>query len=340
MNRAVAVYGAYGHTGRFVVAELVKRGLSPILIGRDPARLDALSAEHPGSVARAASVTDPTALDRALEGAAGVINCAGPFATTAGPVVQAAVRSGIPYVDVAAEIEANLDTFAQDSESARASGVIIIPAMAFYGGLGDLLATAAMGDWDQADEISVAYGLSGWVPTPGTLAAGEVSRDRRGGRRIAHLDGSLRLTDGARPASEWTFPAPIGMQPVLEEFTMADTVTIARHLDVRRIRSFMTTAAVDGLEAGLSSGPGRPPERFVLEVVVRKDGLERRASAGGEDIYATSAPLAVEAMSRLLGSSRPKPGVYSAGEAFDARDFLNALSPEHLSIRFHEKGKP
>ncbi|MBN3828278.1 saccharopine dehydrogenase, partial [Burkholderia sp. Ac-20384] len=35
----VAVYGATGHTGRFVVAELARRGVRAIRIGRDAARL-------------------------------------------------------------------------------------------------------------------------------------------------------------------------------------------------------------------------------------------------------------------------------------------------------------
>src|SRR4051794_10100010 len=95
----VLVYGAYGHTGRFVVAELRKRGFEPVLSGRDAARL-------PGG--RPASVDDPASLDRALDGVAAVINCAGPFAATARPVAEAAIRAGVPCVDVAAEIEANL----------------------------------------------------------------------------------------------------------------------------------------------------------------------------------------------------------------------------------------
>ncbi len=34
-NQTVTVFGAYGHTGRFVVSELRKRGWTPILSGRD-----------------------------------------------------------------------------------------------------------------------------------------------------------------------------------------------------------------------------------------------------------------------------------------------------------------
>jgi short subunit dehydrogenase-like uncharacterized protein len=159
-EHTVAVFGAYGHTGRFVVSELLERGWTPILSGRDPDRLNALGDVHPGLDLRPASVDDAASLDRALDGATSVINCAGPFARTSAPLIEAALRARIPYLDVAAEVEANLDTFEQYAGRAREAGTVIVPAMAFYGGLGDLLATAAMGDWNAADEICIAYALS------------------------------------------------------------------------------------------------------------------------------------------------------------------------------------
>jgi short subunit dehydrogenase-like uncharacterized protein len=169
---AVVVYGATGHTGRFVVAELLERGFTTVVSGRDAAQLEALAAEWGEVAVRLATVNDPSSLDRALVGAAAVVNCAGPFAVTGGPVVEAALRAGIPYVDVAAEIEANASMFADYAEAARKTDTPVVPAMAFYGGLGDLLVTAAMGEWTAADEAHVAYGLSGWHPTPGTRVAG------------------------------------------------------------------------------------------------------------------------------------------------------------------------
>src|SRR5262245_40026815 len=99
----VTVFGAYGHTGRFVVAELLRRGWATVLSGRDSERLRAVAAAHGNAEVRAASVDDPASLDRAVSGAAGVINCAGPFAHTAGPVIEAALRARILYLDVAAE---------------------------------------------------------------------------------------------------------------------------------------------------------------------------------------------------------------------------------------------
>ncbi len=76
-NKTVAVYGAYGHTGRFVVSELRRRGWTPILSGRDAGKLQAFGTENPGLELRPASVDEPAALDRALAGAVAVINCAG-----------------------------------------------------------------------------------------------------------------------------------------------------------------------------------------------------------------------------------------------------------------------
>jgi len=147
-NRTVTVYGAYGHTGRFVVSELRKRGWTPILSGRDADKL-------------------PDTLPDTLPDRLNAIGAAHP-------------------------------------------GLEIRPAMAFYGGLGDLLATAAMGNWPEADEIFIASGLSSWKPTLGTRAAGQVSKQRRNGQRIVFSKGRMEFRTDTAPITEWTFPPPIG----------------------------------------------------------------------------------------------------------------------------------
>ncbi|WP_030567658.1 saccharopine dehydrogenase family protein [Streptomyces aureocirculatus] len=336
---SVVVFGAYGHTGRFVVAHLRERGFVPVLSGRDAGKLRALAESAPGAEVRPASVDDAAALDRALAGAAAVINCAGPFATTAAPVIEAALRAGIPYVDVAAEIEANVDTFARFTERARAAGAVVVPAMAFYGGLGDLLATAALGDWTAADDIHIAYGLSGWHPTAGTRAAGEVSHRRRESRRVRYANGRLEYHDDAPATVRWAFPEPMGKRAVIDDFTMADAVTIPSHVSVPDVHSYMTVEAARDLAAPDTPSPaavderGRSDQRFLVDVTVRFEGAERRAVARGQDIYAVTAPLAVEAVHRILTGRTRAVGVASAGEIFDARDFLRALSG-HLTVDF------
>ncbi|WP_228770068.1 saccharopine dehydrogenase family protein [Actinokineospora alba] len=330
---AVVVYGAYGHTGQFVVAELRDRGMTPILAGRDAAKLQAA---FPGEEVRPASVDDPGSLDAALAGAAVVINAAGPFAATAGPVIEAALRAGIPYLDVAAEVEAVADTFRYD-DKARAAGVTVVPAMAFYGGLGDLLATAAMGGSDVADEIHLAYALSSWKPTEGTRASGRVSKGRRDGGRLVYRNQRLELRTDSAPVTEWAFPAPVGTQAVQAEFTMADSVTIPTHLKASEIHTYMTVAPLADLFDAEATAPsavddrGRSDQTFVVEVVVRQGDERRRAVACGQDIYAISAPLVVEATERVLSGQFPA-GVISAGSAFDARDFLMSLRDLSVEI--------
>lgn len=318
---SVTVYGASGHTGRFIVAELRERGLTPVVSGRNPDKL----APFGGDI-RPAALDDPAALDRALAGSAAVINAAGPFAETAAPLLEAAMRAGIPYLDVAAELEAVLDTFGYH-DRAVAAGIPVVPAMAFYGGLGDLLTSAAMADWTTADRIDVAYWLSSWHPTGGTLASSRVSRQRRDGGRPVLTDGRLTLREDTAPLTDWTFPSPVGQVPVHAEFTMADSLVVSRHLDVPVINTYMAAKAVQDLAGATPPAPaderGRSDQRFLIEIVVHRAGEERRITAEGQDIYAISAPLVVEAAERVLTTGRT--GILVPGAVFDARDFLGSI---------------
>jgi hypothetical protein len=199
------------------------------------------------------------------------------------------------------------------------------------------LATAAMGDWTAADEAHIAYGLSSWHPTAGTRAAGAVSRGRRNGRRVRFANGRLEYRDDAPPTLKWAFPDPMGTRAVIGEFTMADVVTIPSHLSIPEVRTYMTVEAAGELSAPDTPAPapvderGRSAQTFLVDVVVRSGGSERRAVASGQDIYAVTAPLAVEAVHRILTGQTKAVGVVSAGEIFDALDFLRALS-SHISL--------
>lgn len=332
-GQSIAVYGAYGHTGRFVVAGLLRRGFTPILCGRDPQQLAALGAAHPGLQVRTASIDDPDALDRALAGAAVVINCAGPFLDTAPPLIEAALRAHIHYLDLAAEQGAVLATFERFSTAARNAGIAVIPAMAFYGGLGDLLATAAMGDWADADEIRIAIALDSWQPTRGTRLTGA----RNTARRLVVSDNRLQALADPPPTCDWDFPAPFGRQEVVG-LPLSEIITMSRHLRAPEVHAYMNLAPLQDLRDPQTPAPtpadasGRSSQRFLVDVVVRKGIEERRALAHGRDIYAVTAPLVVEAVARLLAGSCRTTGVVSAGQGFDARDFLGSLEAADITM--------
>jgi len=330
-NPTITVFGAYGHTGRFVVSQLRKRGWRAILSGRDADKLNAMASQHAGSEVRVASVDNPHSLDRAISGANAVINCAGPFLDTAVPIIEAAIRSGIHYLDVAAEQGAVLNVFERFADFSRSASVVIAPAMAFYGGLGDLMATTAMGEWDCADEICIAVALDSWKPTLGTRLTGQ----RNAGRRFIFSNNKLERADP--PGRSWIFPAPFGEQDVVP-LSLAETITISHHLRTPEIRVFMNLAPIADLRNPDTPVPtaadqsGRSSQIFLMDVIVRKGRVARRIVARGRDIYAVSAPIVVEATQRAVNNLGKKCGVVAAGEAFDAQEFLNALSPEHFVI--------
>jgi hypothetical protein len=336
VNKRVTVFGAYGHTGSFVVAELRRRGWTAVLSGRNEGKLAAAAQEHAGAEVRVASVSDPTSLEGAIAGSSAVINCAGPFLDTAIPVIEAAIRSRVHYLDVAAEQVAVLGVFDRfRADSRTTGGVVIAPATAFYGGLGDLMATAAMGDWDSADEITIAVALDSWRPTRGTRLTGE----RNPGRRLIFSNNRLERADPP-PGRTWAFPGPFGEQQVVPH-SLAETITISSHLRTPEIRVFMNLAPLADLRNPDTPPPapadesGRSSQIFVMDVIATRGRKARRVVACGRDIYAVTAPIVVEATQRVVSGANRTTGVVAAGEAFDARDFLSSLGPAQVKVDFH-----
>ncbi len=330
LHPVVAVYGASGHTGRFVVAELSRRGATAIAIGRNAASLAA--ADFPAGVRhKVAALDDRAALDRALTRADAVINCAGPFLDTAEPLVSAALRSRIHYFDVTAEQASAQAIFERYSASAEDAGVAVIPAMGFFGGLADLLATAALGDWTHADEARIGIALDSWKPTEGTRVTGR----RNTAPRLTLREG--RLQPLADPAANlvWPFADPFGAQEMVE-LPFTEAILIGRHLQVGELHTYLNTTPLRDLRNADTPAPvaadtsGRSAQTFLVEVEVRHEGAVRRASARGRDIYAITAPLVVEAVERVLNGGAAHGGVFAPGALFDAQDFLTALAPDLL----------
>lgn len=331
--KKIVVFGASGHTGGFVVSELARRGRMVILAGRDSEKLLAVQKKHPAFEIRVGCTDDPASLDQALAGASLVINCAGPFVDTAAPMMEAALRAGIHYLDVTAEQGVALAAFEKFSDAARTAGVVMMPSVAFYGALGDLLATFAMGDWCTADEIQIAVALDSWKPTQGTRLTGQ----RNLGRRLVFSNNRLSPVEEPPPKLNWVFQAPFGRQEVVA-VPLAETVVVSRHLRVAEIRAYMNLPPLADLHNPGTPGPtpaderGRSAQQFLMEVKVRRGNEERRAMAAGRDIYAVTAPIVVEAAERIMAGDTRATGTAAPGEIFDAEAFLRALSPEHISF--------
>jgi len=331
----IAVYGASGHTGRFVLAELQRRGFVPVACGRNPAHLRELATI--GFETRVAAIDDPAALDTALAGCAAVLHCAGPFLDTARGMLDAALRARIPYLDVAAEQQSVADTLSRDDE-ARAAGICVIPAMAFYGGLADLLATAALGGAHDADAVEIAVALDGWHPTAGTRRTGERNHYPR--CYVEH--GESRIVPDPAPLREIIFPAPFGAQQSVL-CTLSEAIVLPHHITCRQLHSWMNLTPLRDLRDPATPPPHaiddsrRSAQRFMVDVRVRRAGAEKHVIASGRDIYAITAPLLVEALQRILDGRSRGHGCLAPGAAFEARDFILALAPV-LEVSFDPPG--
>jgi len=327
----VAVFGATGHTGRFVIAELLRRETTPIAIARDSKVLSEANFPH-NAVRRQATVDDAALLDQALHGAQAVINCAGPFVDTADAIASAAVRAGIHYVDVCAEQISASKTLEKFDEPARKAGVTVISAVAFYGGLADLMVTALLGDWDAVDSIEVVMGIDSWHPTPGTRNT--IARNAVGNLMIT--GGRLTPLSPSPVSKRWCIPGPLGDQAVVE-VPFSEAILISRHVKTAELHNYLPQIAVSEVLDSTTPAPkatdamGRSTQRFVIEVVVTRGNEKRRAISRGQDSYAVTAPLACEAIARLLKGNIP-PGAHAPGEIFDGKEFLEALGRDHLTL--------
>lgn len=327
----VAVIGATGHTARFVAEALGRAKLGQLFVGRDAGRLRTMAEAFPGAELRVAAFEDPAALDAAIQGASAIIHCAGPFLDTAKPVHEAALRVGIHSIDLTAEQGSALDTFERFDASARRAGVAIVPGLAFYGGLGELLATLAVGAWTEDVTVDIAIALDSWHPTAGTRRTGA----RNTAQRLVLRDGRLVGIESPRRMTR-TLPAPFHEQAFVE-VPFTETVLVARQLPVRTLNAWLSERALADVRDSATPPPeraedGRSPQRFLVEVRARSGAQERTLAVSGRDIYATSAELAVAAVTQLLERPPRQGGAYTPGQLFDARALLEALSPGVLTV--------
>lgn len=325
----VAVYGATGYTGRFVVAELLRRGMTPIAVARNAKALSAANYPENEVFCRQAIVEDPASLDRALHGAQAVINCAGPFIDTADAIASAALRGGSHYVDVCAEQITTSQTLEKFNEPARKAGVAVVPAMAFFGGYTDLMVTALLSDWKAVDSIDILIGIDRWNPTQGTRNT--IGRNTVGNLVIS--GGRLVPKSDSTEAKRWKIPGPLGDQAVVE-VPFSESILISRHVKTDELHNYLPEIALSQVLNSETPGPkatdalGRSAQNFVVEVVIKRGNEQRRALSRGRDGYAVTAPLACEAVTRLLKEKHPA-GAHAPGEIFDAKAFLGSLGHDY-----------
>ncbi|MEF8825400.1 MAG: saccharopine dehydrogenase NADP-binding domain-containing protein [Halapricum sp.] len=203
------ICGANGYTGELIAREAVERGYEPILAGRTRGKLDPLRTEL-GCESRVFSLNDG-ALAQRLEDVALVLNCAGPFAETFEPLVEACLDSGAHYLDITGEIEV-FEAIRRYDDRAREQGIMLLPGVGFDVVPSDCLAAHLAEQVPDADSLALGFAAEGGF-SPGTMKTavdglGDGGMARQSGRLrsvpVAHKTREIDFGDG--PVTAATFP--------------------------------------------------------------------------------------------------------------------------------------
>jgi short subunit dehydrogenase-like uncharacterized protein len=326
-TRKIGLLGATGYTGRLTATEFAVRELDVRLGGRSAERLKKVDGTE-ASERVTVDTTDAASLAAFMDSLDVVISTVGPFTSLGRPVVNAAVKAGVHYIDSTGE-----PGFMQELYDAfGAAKTAVVPACGFDYLPGDCAAYVAAGALDgPAEEIRVGYSIRGMRPTRGTAMSAI---------EAALAEPSPRLRRGeieGHPAIE----LPWGEDLTIPRWAPGAVVHCA--LTAPRIATFVAPLA------GPATGPmlklGAPLLRRLANRMPEGPSDEVRASASTRvvatakagartataavdvnDVYGFTALALVECALRIEGA-----GAMSPAQAFNSGDLLDAMRGPLLS---------
>jgi short subunit dehydrogenase-like uncharacterized protein len=159
------LYGANGYTGELIAREARARDLQPILAGRNTLAIERLAKEL-GCEFRSFALEDEAGVARGLDGVSLVLHCAGPFSSTARPMLAACLRARAHYLDITGEIE--VFEWAHDLDAkAREAGILLCPGAGFDVVPSDCLASQLKRAMPDATHLALGFD-SRSTPSRGT----------------------------------------------------------------------------------------------------------------------------------------------------------------------------
>lgn len=178
------IYGANGYTGELVSREAARRGMKPILAGRNTDKIKSL-AEELSLDFRVFALEDTNLLDACLKEVDFVIHCAGPFSLTSRPMVEACLRNRKHYLDITGEIAVFEVIATRDAEAKRAN-VMLMPGAGFDVVPSDCLAKHLKNRLPSATNLTLAFmglgGISHGTQATMTMNIGKGGAIRRNGK--------------------------------------------------------------------------------------------------------------------------------------------------------------
>jgi short subunit dehydrogenase-like uncharacterized protein len=333
------LYGATGYTGALIAEQCAAQKLDVILAGRSEAPLRAL-AERLGLPHKVVGLDDASALDRALGDVDLVLHCAGPFARTSKPMVDACLRTRRHYLDITGEITV-FETLQARRNEAKAAGVVVLPGVGFDVVPSDCIAAHAAGRMPNATALSLCIAAMGALShgTASTVVENlhEGGAVRRGGRIVPEPVGARERTFPLRGKERACVSMPWGDVSTAFHSTKIPDITVYFAFPPRIVTGFKIARALrpvlqskrvrGWLQALIpQGGPNADARARGSSVVIAEvtDGTRTLTSTlTGPEGYAFTVQTAMAAVARMR-TAPPAAGTHTPSSAFGA-DFVLSI---------------
>ena len=325
--KKLMIYGATGYTGRMIVQHALDAHQQVIVAGRDREKLAGISSDLDIPF-RAFTLDNPDIIDDALEGIGAVINCAGPFLYTARPLMEAAIRKRVHYLDVAAELDSYQLADSLD-EASTSAGVMLLPGCGGSVAMLGCLAAHAVARVNNPVSISLALHITGTMSRGSAVsAAGNLSTQcliRRNGQLFGTEPGELRGFDFGN-GHQACFPV-----------TLPDVITVWKATGIPDIRTFVHLSGEGFPQGNLADLPDGPTDRE--RELSRYQAAAEVLNADGDTLYmlldtvngySFTALAAAEAGRRVLGGEY-RPGFQTPAALF-GKHFAETIADTRITL--------
>ncbi|PTB36138.1 hypothetical protein M441DRAFT_283694 [Trichoderma asperellum CBS 433.97] len=313
----LTIYGATGYTGRLASEFAKSLGLQFTVAGRSESKLKALAACL-GVEYRIFRVEDSTLVDASLQGLRVLLNCSGPFLHTAKPLIEACIRNGVHYLDIAAELD-SYELCEQKHEEAKKANIMLLPgcggSVAMLGCLADYMFEHVT----NPISIDIALHVAGPMSRGSAISAAENLTSKC----LHRLNGKL-VDQGSGHTMQFDFDDGRGGVSCFPA-TLPDLITLWRSTNIPNIKTFVHVAGgafptdnLDSLQEGPTAEQRETNPYHVAAIVTSSDGTTNRGVLHIVNGY-TFTPLAsVEAVRRVL-MGEAKPGFQTTSNLFGYR---------------------
>ncbi|MGK5029345.1 saccharopine dehydrogenase family protein [Janthinobacterium sp. MDT1-19] len=313
MAPTILIYGATGYTGKLVAMQARETHLSFEIAGRNGQQVTAL-ADQLDVPCRIFALDDPETIITSLAGVTAVLNCAGPFASTARPLMEACIACGVQYLDITAEYKVYAWAEAW-SERAAAAGVMLLPGVGWDVVPSDCLAMYLAAKVDQPQSLRIALQVANSMSRGSTTSVGEIL----GVGLLVRTEGTIVAKLDAAPA-RFDFGAGLVDSVPL---SFGDLVTAWKSTGIPNIAMFVNIKE-NVMPEGVAAMPEGPSleERVAnracaVAEVTGIDGAVVRARIDTVNGYSYTPLAAVEAL-RLVAAGQFKAGFQTPATVFGA----------------------